>query len=109
MPPEDWANNPDAREWLEHAQRELPDKLRGSAIVCSLVPEEPDAKYAVELGMSLMLDKPIVLVVPPGRRVPERLVRVADLIIDADIGTEAGRQSMQTSLVEFIQKFEDSS
>jgi hypothetical protein len=86
----------------------LPDKIRDSAIVCSLVPEKPDAKYAVELGMSLMLDKPIVLVVPPGRRVPERLVRVADLIIDADISTEAGRHSMQNSLSEFIEGLEDS-
>lgn len=79
----DWASDPAAREWLLRVQRELPRKIEQSAIVCSLVPKDgPDAKFAVELGMAIMLDKPIMLVVPPGTHVPEHLARVADDIVE---------------------------
>ena len=101
----DWADDPDAREWLEHAQRELPAKIRDSAIVCNLVPRgEPDAKYAVELGMSIMLDKPIMLVAVPGTRIPAKLAAIADLIVEADITTVAGKDQLQAALDEFLKK-----
>lgn len=81
-------DTPEMRRWARHVQRDVVPKLRDSAITVSLVPDgEPDLKFAVELGLSIMFDKPIVLVVPPGRPLPDHLVRVADEIVEGEPGT----------------------
>jgi hypothetical protein len=41
-------------------------------------------KFALELGFSIMLDKPIIAVVGHGAKVPAKLVQVADSIIEMD-------------------------
>lgn len=77
---------PEAREWAQRVRTELVPKLRESALTVSLVPRgDSDVKFAVELGMSIMLDKPIIAVVAPGAKVPDKLVQVADLIVEGDV------------------------
>jgi nucleoside 2-deoxyribosyltransferase len=72
----------------------LVPKVAGSAVCAAIVPTNEenwlDAKFCVELGVMIMLDKPIVALVQPGAKVPEKLKLVADEIIEADIRTEAG-------------------
>lgn len=79
----------DSPEWKAYADRALSDLLplmRDSEITLSLVPTgETDVKFALELGFSIMLDKPIIAVVVPGARVPAHLVRVADSIVEGDL------------------------
>lgn len=63
----------------------LVPSLRGSAVAIALTPRgEPDVKFAVELGMMIMLDKPIVVVTTPGQEIPARLRRIADEVIEID-------------------------
>jgi hypothetical protein len=77
--------DPRAQEWRERANRELLPKIKGSAFVVSVNPgEDPDAKIAVETGMAILLDKPIILFSPPGRYIPQKLRQVADAIITGD-------------------------
>jgi hypothetical protein len=81
----DWTqHDPDWwSEYAKHVLDEIVPMMRDSAVVCSLVPEgEADVKFAVELGMALMLDKPIVLLVHSGVPVPARLARAADEIVE---------------------------
>ena len=83
----DWINDPEAEAWARRALDELVPKLRDSFATISIVPEEAgigDIKFALELGLTLMLDKPLVLAVVPGRRVPARLQRAADEIVEFD-------------------------
>lgn len=88
--PEDPFSDP---EWLAYADRaikELLPKMQRSAVMLSLVPQGPtDVKYALELGFMIMLDKPIICVVPPGVRVPGKLIGVADAIVEGDITDES--------------------
>ncbi len=68
-------------------------QIASSAYVVHIVPDsEPDVKLAVELGLSILLDKPLVLLAWPGRPVPRRLRRCADHVIEMehDPDTEAG-------------------
>jgi nucleoside 2-deoxyribosyltransferase len=67
--------------------------IDSSAFVISLLPGEDgaDVKFAVELGLALMLGKPLVLIALPGGRVPYRLRKAADMVIEADLGTEEGQ------------------
>lgn len=41
-----------------------------------------DVRQATELGAALLYDKPLLLVVPPGRTIGNRLRRAADVVID---------------------------
>lgn len=57
-------------------------KIGGSAVTLSVVPDgEGDAKYWVELGASIMLDKPMIVVAFDRRSIPRKLRLVADEIV----------------------------
>ena len=74
--------------------------LLDSAATVSLVPsaESVDAKFAVELGLSIMLDKPLILVVAPGTRIPDRLVRVADAIVEGELSSPDLRERLNDAV-----------
>ena len=76
-------------DWIEFADdvldRMVP-MMRDSAVVVSVVTNRPDVKFAVELGFSILLDKPIIIVVEPGSKVPSKLVAVADAIVEGKPG-----------------------
>jgi nucleoside 2-deoxyribosyltransferase len=76
------------RRYAERVRRELIPMIKESAVTLSLVPPdgEVDVKFAVELGFMIMLDKPIIAVVSSGRKVPLKLVKVADEIVEGDVG-----------------------
>lgn len=60
----------------------------------SLVPtEQTDIKFALELGVAIMLDKPIIAVVRPGTRVPAKLVAVADELLEMDLDNPVSTQA----------------
>ena len=70
----------EGREWAERVRRELVPMIEESAITVSVAPPsgEFDVKIAVELGVSILLDKPIIAVIPAGRTASPALLRVAD-------------------------------
>lgn len=92
----------DDKQWqsfVDHVRRDALVKMTDSAAVVSICPAgEPDIKFAVELGLAIMLDKPLLIVVGSGRVVPEHLRRVADEIVVADLDVEEGRQLVHEAL-----------
>jgi hypothetical protein len=75
------------RRYAQHAVETLVPMLEDSVATVSLMPTngEPDIKFALELGMSIMLEKPIIALVTPGGHVPRALALIADEIIEADL------------------------
>lgn len=72
----------------------LVPKVEDSSICISLCPQDEnrvDAKFCVELGVMIMLDKPIIAVLAPGAELPRKLALVADRVVYADIMTDEGR------------------
>ena len=103
--PANWAEDPAAKQWIRDVEQHMTPKMESSGSVVSMVPRgKTDVKFAVELGMAIMLDKPIIALVQPGTHVPARLLRVADEIIEADLSTDAGRQSVMARVQEAMQK-----
>lgn len=95
----DLSNDPEFKAWAKRVRAHVLPQISDSALTVSLVPEgETDIKFAVELGLSVMLDKPIIAVVQPGTKVPEHLVRVADRIVEADLGDPGGAAKIQASI-----------
>jgi hypothetical protein len=72
------------KDYSQHFRREVVPKLLDSAVFMSIGTEVGvfDVKQATEVGAALMMDKPIMIVVPKGRRIGERLRRAADIVID---------------------------
>lgn len=82
-------------EWVQELHR----KLSQSHFVVQIVPDgELDLKFLTEVGLSIMLDKPITAVVRPGTQVPDKLLRVADRIVEGDPNREAGRAALTEAI-----------
>lgn len=96
------------KEWERYADRVLGDlipKLRDSAVVVSLVPRgRADVKLAVELGFSIMLDKPIIAVVQPGTPIPAKLMAVADAVIEGSANDPTLQDRLRVALTELLGK-----
>jgi len=99
----DWTQSPEWARYRLHIIEDLVPKIRDSAVTMSLCPRdnEPDVKYAVELGMCIMLDKPII-VLSDHEDIPEKLRKVADVVVIADMDTAAGRRKVQEALTSFM-------
>lgn len=89
-------DSPDYRAWEEDVIENLVPMIKKSDFVASLMPVgRADAKFAVELGFSIMFDKPLIMLVQPGVHVPEKLALIADDIIEADFSTPQGVESLK--------------
>lgn len=94
--------DPEWQRFVNNVRTDALVKMTDSSAVVSICPDgEPDIKYAVELGLAIMLDKPLIVIVSPGRDVPEHLSRVADEVVFADLDLEEGREQVQRALRRF--------
>jgi len=88
VPNEEYENVFRTKEWRDYARhftRDVLPKITDSAVTVSLAPGgKPDVQFCTELGFSIMLDKPIIAVVLPGRKAPTKLAQVADAVITID-------------------------
>lgn len=92
--PSDWIDDPEASAWAKHVLDEVVPKIADSAAFVSLVPKgEADIKFAVETGLALMLDKPMILAVSPGVQVPAKLLAIADAVVEFDPSTPDDTQA----------------
>lgn len=87
--------------YVDHFRRNVVQNMHDSAYVMSLVPGEFDVKFATELGAAIMMDKPIFAVLMPGSKVTGKLKLVADVIVEADIDTEEGREQLAAEIAAF--------
>lgn len=77
-----WRNDPTFGRWVKSVLTDMKPKLEESALVCQLVPDDVgEVKFWVELGASIMMDKPIVAVAFEGRQIPKKLRMIADEIV----------------------------
>jgi hypothetical protein len=95
----------DTPEWhgyAKDAMERLVPMMADSTVTVSLVPDgSTDIKFALELGMSIMMDKPIIAVVEPGTKVPAKLAKVADAIVE---GTWDSPERMQQRISEELKR-----
>jgi len=99
--------DPSFERWKQHCIKTLIPKIEGSNIFVSLTPAnafKTDVKFAVELGFAIMYNKPIIAVIPPGTQVPDKLVRVADRIVELDLKDKNGQKRLMEVLKEMIRE-----
>lgn len=60
--------------------------------------EPPPVQAATEIGMMLLMGKPLMLVVLPGIAMPAGLMRAADEIVEADPATDEGQSEITAAI-----------
>jgi hypothetical protein len=99
---EDELDPEERAEWAKFVayQREHTiGQMAKSAYVMSLVTTaEIDIEFAVQTGMAVLMDKPIMVVVFPGATLSEKFLKVADEVVYADMDTEAGREKVRAGI-----------
>lgn len=100
--------DPQFRRWRDNVRATLIPLLDDSNVCLSIVPTgEPDIKFAVELGLMIMMDKPILTVITPGAVCPPKLALVSDMIVECDIRTPEGRDQLERALQTFADRAND--
>ena len=76
----------EAMDWLMEAKEKLVPKIENSDLFVSLFTPgyKKDPKCAIELGMSILMEKPLLFFVPNGELIPRTLKLIADKIVFYD-------------------------
>jgi hypothetical protein len=91
--------DPEYQAWEKHIRDAVVPMLEQSAVTITLTPRgRADVRFAVELGLSIMLDKPIICLVQPGMSIPGSLAAVAAEIVEVDIARDP--EGAQRSIIE---------
>jgi hypothetical protein len=86
-------NESEVKDFLFRAERDMLPKMKASAMSLVIGAEHADIKLALEVGAAILFDKPLLVVVPPGRLIPEGLRRVATLVLEDFDFTAPGSQA----------------
>lgn len=108
-PSDDPFTGPEWNTFVRDVKKGLIPKIRDSAYVASFVPERADGtdvKFAIELGFSIMMDKPIIAIVTPGAKLPKKLAEIAEVIVEGDINDPEGTSlRLQDAIMKLDAKF----
>lgn len=105
----DWQTDPEWIEFVRHHREHSIKAMSESSIVMHLAPpgemtwDNFDVKYALELGASILMGKPILVVAMRDRDIPPKLFAVADAIVtDIDLDTQAGQDRIAYAIKSLI-------
>lgn len=107
------AKEPSAEEFDEFfthlqdsANRDLFPQMRSCFVNIALIDDNPDVKLCLEVGASLLFDKPLVLLVKRGKYfIPPRLRQIAQRIVEFDdIRDPETQERIRRTLVDIIPK-----
>jgi hypothetical protein len=98
MTDDPWGD-PRTQKWMKHVRETvLPMVEESNAFACIAPQGEPDVKFCVELGLGIMLDKPIIVIARARRDVPSKLWMIAEAVLIGDIGDPAFQERIATTL-----------
>jgi hypothetical protein len=75
------------RSWADTMRTRLIPEMRDSANVLMIAPNMSagfDIEFALQIGASILLEKPLILLVDRKRSIPPKLRAIADRIIETD-------------------------
>jgi hypothetical protein len=98
----EWELDPSWKAYVTHIRESVAPMVHDSGLTISIVPRRPqdvDVKFAVELGLSIMFDKPIILCVPyEDAELPGQLLRVADHVVVGQPSDPEVRERMMAAI-----------
>ncbi len=110
LPNEDRAGDGAVNAFFREATERLVPMVEASALVCAVVSGDAegamnvDAKLAVEVGVALLVGKPIVLVAHPRIKIPPRLREAVDRVVIVDPDSEGAMDVLQAAFEDVVAK-----
>jgi hypothetical protein len=93
------------RGMADGARKDLIPKMRSSLFVLAALDGDPDIKLALEVGMALLLDKPLIIfAVGNNVWVSPRLRQVADVVVEGKTFDEAMRTKGQALIEDLLRR-----
>ncbi len=79
-------NDQEFKDYMKRVVDESGAKIKGCEVYASLLSEDfmKNPQCLLELGMAIVLDKPIVVIAINGQKVPENLRKVAKIVESAN-------------------------
>lgn len=79
--------NEEFNTWLKSAAEGSASAIKDSSVFAGIVTDGflKEPLCALQIGLSILMDKPIILIVEKETKIPESLVRVAKLIERVDV------------------------
>jgi hypothetical protein len=96
-------------EWLGEAAERSAEKIADSAVFMGLFSKDyrESSLCLLQLGIAIMLDKPILMVVPPDVEVPENLRKLAAGLCVIDIRASGSSEVVADWLKKKIEELAD--
>ena len=101
MSDESWMEDPEWNAYVTHVRTTLIPMLESTSMTISLAPHDPkgtDIKFAIELGLSIMLDKPIIVVIRDGDVLPPMLEQIAHAVVRGDLDSPTTQAELMTAI-----------
>lgn len=106
----DQVSDEEWQQFVNQVREDVVKQMADSALVTTINPgdREPDVKLAVETGMAILLDKPMLLLAKEGDPIPAALERAAYAVIrySGDLDTEEGKQEVFDQLEPYLDEFQ---
>lgn len=78
----DFRSDPQWRAWADHVRDNVVGRILASTHIIAVVPERADdLQFAAEVGLAMMLGRPLILVIAEGRGLPVKLGEVAETVV----------------------------
>lgn len=101
-------DSPDSENFIRHIFDEVFPGMKNSTVFVHLYSDKPDGKITLELGMSLMLDKSMVVIADHNDQIPRKLSVVSDKIIKVNHqNIEESENIFKNEMVEFVEKLKE--
>lgn len=93
------------RELADDARCDIMPKMRVSkfCMVC-LAPEAEDIYLALQIGIALLFDKPLIIIATDNVWIAPRLRALADVVVEGDIKTEEMKERVRLGIGELMRK-----
>jgi hypothetical protein len=100
--------NRDFNEWLAKAAKASGDKIADSSIFASLVTKNflKSPLCALQLGLAILMDKPILLIVDKDEKISPALVKIARQIERVDFNNQSDLARISKAIGEMSEKIE---
>jgi hypothetical protein len=92
------------RRMSKGVREDMIPKMKASMFVLAPLEKDADIYMALQVGLALMLDKPLFLIVPKGTWLSPRLRASAEMVLEGDIADGDFKQKLEVAISEFIRR-----